>query len=63
MFIVQSVQNGFSWYLRGTVATTDPRRASLYPTQDDAQKALAKARKFIKPDAYKAAQIVLVAVS
>ena len=52
------VQTGTGWFLRGTAWTGTYDRASIYVGQQAAQAALEKARKFMKPAAYKAARIL-----
>ena len=46
------------WFLRGTVATGDRTRATVHPTEEAAREALLKARKFLRPAAFKAARVV-----
>lgn len=45
------------WYLKGTTWTSDPDRASKFNSRDEAQAALDRAKKFMRPAAYKAARI------
>lgn len=60
MFNVVYRIEGFIWYLKGTVWTSDPDRARQYETAELAGKALAKVKPFIKPIAFKNARIETV---
>jgi hypothetical protein len=57
-FAVQLINNGFTFYLRGTTWTSDPARANLFPDPALASAALAKAKKFTKPALFKRAEII-----
>ncbi len=55
-YAVQLVNNGHTFYLRGTTWTSEPDRASRFNSQSEAQDALEKAKKFMarKSDAKRA---------
>ena len=56
-YIVTVTMNGTKWPLRGTNWAYDMSRALYYPTREEAQAALDRARKFMKPAVYRAAVI------
>ena len=57
MFIVTLTNNGQQYWLRGTTWAFRAERAQSFETQDQAQKALAAARQFMKPSLFKLASI------
>jgi hypothetical protein len=59
-FIVTVAHNGEVWPLRGTVWAFDMSRAQKFASPEEAQAALEKARKFMKPAIYKKAVILQV---
>jgi len=56
--VVQFGTGDAAWFLRGTTVTGDRDRANVFADADAAQVALGKARKFMKPAAFKAARMV-----
>jgi hypothetical protein len=54
-FIVETTGE---WFLRGTTWTSDRDRAIKFDTEEDAQAGLLKAKKFTKPEQYKAARVI-----
>lgn len=60
-FAVQLINNGHTFYLKGTTWTSAPERASLFPSAVHAQEALEKAKKFMarKSDAKKAVIVTM----
>lgn len=56
-FIVTLVHNGNEVPLRGTVWAFSMDRAQVFATREEAQKALDKAKMFMKVSVYKKAQI------
>ncbi|RUV37442.1 hypothetical protein [Mesorhizobium sp. M7A.F.Ca.MR.148.00.0.0] len=61
MFIVTVNHNGEKWPLRGTIWAYSMDRAEQFPSEQAAQTALDKAKKFMKPAIYKKARIEPVA--
>jgi hypothetical protein len=57
MFVATLNNNGFTFFLRGTIWTSDPARAQLFADRTEAEFALEKARKFMKPGMFKKARI------
>lgn len=57
MFIVKLIHLGNTFYLRSTVWTSDPERASEFASEEAAKAGLEKARKFMKASQFKAAKI------
>lgn len=57
MFVVNLTYLGNPFYLRNTVWTSDPARASKYTTELEARAALTKAKPFMKATQFKAAYI------
>lgn len=57
-FAVQLINNGFTFYLRGTTWTSDPARADRFTDRDAAADGAKKAKKFTKPALYKLATII-----
>jgi len=58
LFIVVTPGYGGNWYLRGTTWTGEQERANKFTTHEAALTALNRARRFMKPAAFKAATIV-----
>lgn len=60
-YAVQLINNGHTFYLKGTTWTSAPERASLYASPVHAQEALEKAKKFMarKSDAKKAVIVTM----
>lgn len=55
---VATTNQGVGYFLRGTTWTSEPTRAATFATEADARTALDRARKFMKPAAFKAARVV-----
>ena len=64
MYAVRLTNGGYEWFLKNTTWTSTLERASLFPTEEDARAALAKAKQFMarKSDARRA-KIVLANAS
>jgi hypothetical protein len=56
-FIVTVLYNGEKWPLKGTVWAFSMERAQKFDSRDDAQKALQKAKPFMKAAIFKKAVI------
>ena len=55
VFIVETTGE---WFLRGTTWITERDRAIKFDTEEDARAGLLKAKKFTKPEQYKAARVI-----
>ena len=60
MYTVTIENDGFLFYLRGTVWTTDISRAFTYESAEKANIGLISARIFMKPKLFKLAKVVEV---
>jgi hypothetical protein len=58
MYKIKLTNLGFEWWLRGTTWTANETRADGWMSIDDANAALLKAKKFMKPKLAKLAQII-----
>jgi hypothetical protein len=57
MFIVKLIHLGNTFYLRSTVWTSDPARASEFASEEAAKAGLEKAKKFMKASTAREAKI------
>lgn len=57
MFIVKIEDQTRAYWLNGTIWTSDKDRAQKFASRSNAEAALDKARKFMKPALFKAARI------
>lgn len=59
MFVVRTGDRPeVHWWLRGTAWTGTAERATRFASKSEAQAALDKARKFMRPSAFKASRII-----
>lgn len=60
MYMITVTNLGTQFWLGGTVWRFSPDRANRFHTEEDAKKALQRAKKFMTPSVYKAATIIKV---
>ena len=58
MYILKLVNQGFTWYLKGTIWTSEQERAFTYDTTEHACSELEKAKPFMKKSLVKKVIIV-----